>query len=146
MSHSGSILFGLADLYYASGNTTLLDLGRTIAYAAMRDFSTGSTGVLQESCEHDPAPTALLQPGCQQDEITFKGILTLGMAELYLARPDSNIINFLNTQLLAAVYNDLDSTWLFGEWWVGPWNSTTAGKSPFFESIPFWRKFFDLFF
>ncbi|KAM0753209.1 Six-hairpin glycosidase [Meredithblackwellia eburnea MCA 4105] len=125
--NSGAFLFGLADLYYATGNTTLLDLGRTIAYAAMRDFSDQSTGVVIESCEHDPQPSSDLPPGCQQDETMFKGILMMGMAELYVARPDSNIYNFVNTQLLSVVFNDIDDTWLFGEWWNGPWNETTAG-------------------
>ncbi|KAL8293757.1 hypothetical protein RQP46_000458 [Phenoliferia psychrophenolica] len=126
--NSGSILYGLADLYYATGNTSLLDLGRTIAYAAMRDFTPDqSTGVIQESCEHDGQPSADLPPGCQQDELMFKGILMMGMAELYVARPDQNIYNFVNTQLLSAVFNDVDDTWLFGEWWDGPWNETTAG-------------------
>ncbi|KAK4702228.1 hypothetical protein P7C70_g3994, partial [Phenoliferia sp. Uapishka_3] len=144
--NSGSILYGLADLYRATGNETLLDLGRSIAYAAMRDFTDQSTGVIVESCEHDPQPSADLPPGCQQDEIMFKGILVMGMAELYLVRPDANIYNFINTQLLSAVFNDLDDTWLFGEWWDGPvshsaivflcrlkfspviqWNETTAG-------------------
>jgi hypothetical protein len=44
----------------------------------------------------------------------------MGMAELYIARPDSNIYNFINTQLLSAVFNDIDDSWLFGEWWDGP--------------------------
>lgn len=44
----------------------------------------------------------------------------LGMAELYLARPDPNIYNFVNTQLLSNVYNNVDDSWLFGMWWGGP--------------------------
>lgn len=70
--NSGSMLFGLADLYYATGNTTLLDLARTIAYAAMRDFSLPDTGILAESCENDPQPSSTLPPGCQQDEIMVR--------------------------------------------------------------------------
>lgn len=115
--NSGAILFGLADLYYATGNTTLLDLGRTIAYAAMRDFTDSETGVLVEKCEMDPQPAPDLPPGCQQDEIVFKGILVLGMAEFYVARPDQNIYNFINTQMLSVVWNNVDKTWLMGEWW-----------------------------
>lgn len=51
----------------------------------------------------------------------------MGLAEFYMARPDSNIYNFINTQLLSVVFNDLDPTWLAGELWGGPWNVTTAG-------------------
>lgn len=71
--NSGAFLFGLADLYYATGNTTLLDLGRSMAYAAIRDFSNLDTGVLSESCEYDGQPSADLPPGCQQDEIVVRG-------------------------------------------------------------------------
>ncbi|KAI5480809.1 alpha-1,6-mannanase, glycoside hydrolase family 76 protein [Pseudohyphozyma bogoriensis] len=125
--NSGAFLYGLADLYYATGNTSLLDLGRSIAYAAIRDFSYEDVGVLYESCEDDPQPSADLPPGCQSDEVAFKGVLMMGMAELYLARPDSNLYNYINTQLLSNVFNNLDESWLFGEWWQGPWNETTAG-------------------
>jgi hypothetical protein len=44
----------------------------------------------------------------------------LGMAELYVARPDPNIYNFINTQLLSNAFNNVDDTWLFGMWWGGP--------------------------
>lgn len=67
--NSGAFLFGLADLYYATGNTRVLDLARTIAYAAIRDFvPDATTGILVESCEDDPPPGAGKPPGCQQDE------------------------------------------------------------------------------
>lgn len=73
--NSGAVLYGLADLYHATGNTTLLDLGRSIAYAAIRDFTDESTGVIVESCEHDPQPSADLPPGCQQDELMARAFL-----------------------------------------------------------------------
>lgn len=66
--NSGAFLFGIADLYYATGDTKILDLGRSIAYSGMQDFSDPTTGVLVESCEHDPPPAAGKPPGCQQDE------------------------------------------------------------------------------
>lgn len=142
--NSGAFLFGLADLFYATGNTKVLDLARSIAYAAMRDFTDHQTGILTESCEHDPPPGPGKPPGCQQDETVvrplsfpplpsldpladarsiraqFKGIFLLGLAELYVARPDPNIYNFVNTQLLSNAFNNLDDTWLFGMWWGGP--------------------------
>lgn len=42
------------------------------------------------------------------------------MAEFYIARPDQNIYNFINTQVLSVVWNNLDNTWLAGEIWQGP--------------------------
>lgn len=61
----------------------------------------------------------------------FKGILMLGMSELYLARPDPNIYNFVNTQLLSNVYNNVDDSWLFGMWWGGPVRpSSSPSPSP----------------
>lgn len=44
----------------------------------------------------------------------------MGLAEFYTARPDPNIYNFINTQLLATIWNDVDDTWLSGPWWNGP--------------------------
>jgi hypothetical protein len=64
--NSGIILIGLSDLYYATGNETLLDIGRTIAYAAMEDFSTDD-GILTESCEDDPPRAADRPAGCIDD-------------------------------------------------------------------------------
>lgn len=66
--NSGAFLFGLADLYYATGDDRVLDLGRSIAYAAIRDFSDEETGILVEHCENDPPPEPGKPPGCQQDE------------------------------------------------------------------------------
>lgn len=125
--NSGAFIYGLVDLYYATNTTGLLNLARSIAYAGIRDFSNTTTGVLVESCEDDPAPDADSQPGCQQDELAFKGVFMMALAELYMARADQNIYNFVNTQLLANVFNNVDNSWLFGEWWAGPWNETTAG-------------------
>ncbi|BGP36134.1 hypothetical protein JCM10449v2_000032 [Rhodotorula kratochvilovae] len=134
--NSGAFLFGLADLYYATGDARVLDLGRSIAYAAIRDYVPDTdTGVLVEACEDDPPPEEGKPPACQQDETIFKGILLLGMSELYVARPDPNIYNFVNTQLLSNVFNNVDDSWLFGMWWGGPWNETTAGPKTQLNAI-----------
>lgn len=140
--NSGAFLFGMADLFYVTQDDKILNLARSIAYAGMRDFSNPSTGVLVESCEDDPPPEDGKPPGCQQDEtlvswpcpwilpcraheliilsFQFKGIFMLGLSELYLARPDENIYNFINTQMLSNVFNNVDPSWLFGMWWQGP--------------------------
>ena len=78
--NSGAFLFGITDLYYATGNTRLLDLGRTLAYAAIRDFTDQSTGILTESCENDPPPGEDLPPGCQQDETVVRCSLAFTMS------------------------------------------------------------------
>lgn len=71
--NSAAFLFGLADLYYATGEEKVLDLGRTIAYAAIRDFvPDDTTGILVERCEDDPPPSAGKSPGCQQDETVVR--------------------------------------------------------------------------
>ena len=65
------------------------------------------------------------------------------MAEFYVARPDENIYNFINLQLLSVVGTNIDDTFLAGQWWyevssfvplresqIDPslqFNSTTAG-------------------
>lgn len=50
----------------------------------------------------------------------FKGALVLGMAELYGARPDPVIYNYINTNLMSVVWNNIDNSWLAGPWWDGP--------------------------
>lgn len=79
--NSGAFLFGLADLWYTTNDERILDLGRTIAYAAMRDFSDPATGVLVESCEDDPPPAPDKPPACQQDE-TLVSLLAAAAAQL----------------------------------------------------------------
>jgi rhamnogalacturonyl hydrolase YesR len=65
--NSGAVLFGLADLYEVTGDEKLLDMGRTISYAAMGAFSVDASAVIEERCEHD-APTYPGGPaGCGDD-------------------------------------------------------------------------------
>jgi hypothetical protein len=117
--NSGVILIGLADLYHITGNETLLDMGRSIAYAAMLDYTRIATGVVEESCEHD-TPVNGGPAGCPNDLVVFKGALMMGLAEFYTARPDPQIYNFVNTNLLSMINFDLDDSWLAGQWWNGP--------------------------
>lgn len=53
----------------------------------------------------------------------------LALGELYVARPDPNIYNYVNTNLMSVVYNNIDKSWLFGQWWEGP-----VSTSPQFPS------------
>lgn len=69
--NSGVVLFGLADLYVATGNITLLNLGRSIAYAAMHSYTTAGTGILQEGCEHNTDTTGG-PPGCSADAVAVR--------------------------------------------------------------------------
>lgn len=90
--NSGAFLFGLADLFYATGDTRSLDLARSIAYAGMRDFSNPETGVLTESCEDDPPPAAGKPPGCQQDEsLVSRARLLPALIRLLIPRLSSRL-------------------------------------------------------
>jgi len=105
--NSGVIVSGLVDLYYATGNSTLLDLASTIAFAGIRDYTIPSSGILREACENDPQ-SGSKPPGCGQDQVVFKGIFVEALAEcvvdiacvltssLYIARPDENLYNFIS--------------------------------------------------
>lgn len=75
--NSGAFLFGIADLWYATRDEKILDLGRTIAYAGMRDFTNPETGVMVESCEDDAPPSEGKPPGCQQDETLVRRLASL---------------------------------------------------------------------
>lgn len=150
--NSGVILSGLVDLYYATGNTTLLDLASTIAFAGIRDYTIPSSGILREACENDPQ-VGNKPPGCGQDQVVFKGIFVQGLAECVDAASMRLIsavctslgptrasttfsvrqllrrqADFADTQLLSNAYDNLDSSWLFGQWWYGPWNITTGAS------------------
>jgi hypothetical protein len=57
----------------------------------------------------------------------------MGMAELYLARPDPVIYNFINTQLISVIHNNLDKTWLAGPWWNGPVSFRTRTSLQYHE-------------
>ena len=78
--NSGVIVSGLVDLFYATGNSTLLDLASTIAFAGIRDYTIPSSGILREGCENDPQRDSR-PPGCGQDQVVFKGIFMQGLAE-----------------------------------------------------------------
>lgn len=51
----------------------------------------------------------------------------MALAEFYLARPDPNLYNFINTQLLSIIHHDLDASWLAGPRWAGPVSSSFFG-------------------
>lgn len=69
--NSAPILQALADLYYATGDETLLDLGRSIAYSAMRDFAKEG-GVLKEYCEDNESYDPNQPSGCGNDPLAVR--------------------------------------------------------------------------
>lgn len=70
--NSGMILYGLTDLYYITGDTSLLDLGRSIAYAAIEAFSAPGTAIVRESCEHNGPTTEGGASGCSGDFLAVR--------------------------------------------------------------------------
>ncbi|KAI5474769.1 glycoside hydrolase family 76 protein [Pseudohyphozyma bogoriensis] len=138
--NSAIIIGALVDLYEGTKTKSYLTMAQTIAYAAMRDFSS-DLGILEESCEHDGPPDSAstvsaadggplnnLPAGCQSDTIMFKAILAQNLGYLYEAAPDVVIYNYLTFNFVWNAIFNLDDTFLFGEWWGGPFNATLANQ------------------
>ncbi|KAM0754828.1 Six-hairpin glycosidase [Meredithblackwellia eburnea MCA 4105] len=138
--NSAIIIGGLVDLYEGTKNQTYLSMAQNIAYAAIRDFST-SQGVMRESCEGDGPPNNTggvsaadggpvnnLPAGCQSDTIMFKSILAQNLGYYFRATSDPKIYNYLATNFMFNALYNMDNTFLFGEFWSGPFNATLANK------------------
>ncbi|KAK4701261.1 hypothetical protein P7C70_g4975, partial [Phenoliferia sp. Uapishka_3] len=138
--NSAIIIGALVDLYKGTGSGLYLSTAQSIAYAAIRDF-TNAAGVMEEGCEHygppnnegdvsaaDGGPTNNLPEGCQSDTIMFKAILAQNLGYLYRAAPDDTLYKYIVFNFLMNAFLNLDESFLFGEWWSGPLNTTLANQ------------------
>lgn len=94
--NQGVILSGLALLYNATGNATLLDVAQKIADATIQKLIY-SDGILKEPCE----------PNCNDDQKIFKGIFVRHLAYLIPYLTDAAHIQ----QYGAFLQQNADSVW-----------------------------------
>ncbi len=117
--NQGVILAGLAQLYLATGDVSLLAEGERIASSAIRHLTAG--GVLQEPCTG---------PGCasdaDEDRASFKGIFVRDLKILAVTAGTSQFNSFFRKQAQAIESHDTGSTGLSGALWTGPPSDPTS--------------------
>jgi predicted alpha-1,6-mannanase (GH76 family) len=112
--NQGVILAGLAELYRATGDTSLLTKAEGIANAAMLALSSG--GVLREPCE----PSS-----CDTDQQSFKGIFARGLKMLAGAANTTQYASFFENQARSIEAKDTNSSNQLGLAWAGPISDIT---------------------
>ncbi|KAI0023299.1 glycoside hydrolase family 76 protein [Xylariomycetidae sp. FL0641] len=118
--NQGVVLAGLAQLYRATGNATLLEVARGIADAVVASPRLSPGGVLTEPCD-TPAE-------CEPNGTAFKGIFIRGLWKLdallaghpYRAYILNNTVSAYNRDRNASGYYDLP--------WQGPFVNSSIGK------------------
>ncbi|RDW60656.1 hypothetical protein BP6252_12039 [Coleophoma cylindrospora] len=122
--NQGIILAGLAEMTFATGNDTYVNLAHTIATAAIGAL-TNSAGILVEVCE---------ATGCDGDEGQFKGVFARGVAFLYRrasvlpAATATLYQTFLQTNANSLWANDFNNFEL-GLAWTGPYQTADVQTS-----------------
>jgi predicted alpha-1,6-mannanase (GH76 family) len=108
--NQGVILAGLAELYRATGTSSLLTSAESIANAATGRLTSG--GVLVEPCEPSSS--------CDQDQQSFKGIFVRGLKKLATTAGTSQYASFLSAQASSVEAHDTNSSNQLGLRWTGP--------------------------
>ena len=112
--NQGVILAGLAALYKADGDSTLLTSAQAIADAATSGLTVN--GVLVEPCE----------PNCGADGPSFKGIFVRDL-QAFAATADTTAYNtFTQAQAASIEASDTNSAGQIGLDWTGPIQGLTA--------------------
>ncbi|MEU5026096.1 glycoside hydrolase family 76 protein [Streptomyces milbemycinicus] len=117
--NQGVILGGLAELYRATGDRSLLADARKIADAVIADPSLSPGGIVTEPCE--------AAGDCNADQVSFKGIFARNLGELDDVLPGHPYRGYLLAQARSAYAHDRDGRDRYGLRWAGPFDG--AGVS-----------------
>lgn len=117
--NQGVVLGGLAELYDATGDASVLTAARQIADAATTSTYLNPGGTLREPCEDG---------GCGGDGISFKGAFVRGLAKLNAAVSGHPYTGYLQRQADTAYAADRNSLDIYGLHWAGPWDQQEAGR------------------
>ncbi|NGO07242.1 glycoside hydrolase family 76 protein [Streptomyces sp. HC44] len=118
--NQGVVLGGLAELYKATGDRTLLTRARQIADAVIGSGTLSPNGILTEPCEADGT--------CNADQASFKGIFARNLGELDRVLPGHPYHGYLVTQadsIYAHARNGADQ---YGLNWAGPFDSADISR------------------
>jgi predicted alpha-1,6-mannanase (GH76 family) len=124
--NQGVILGGLGALSECTGDRAYLEQAEIIASVACRTLvtppgSTGSTGILTESCE-----TAF--GGCSGDQVQFKGIFMRNLYDLWRRTSQPNYRAFILSNASSVWDNNKNAANQFGALWTGPFDQADAGR------------------
>ncbi len=111
--NQGVILAGLAQLYQATGNRTLLSAGERIAWAAIGQLTVG--GVLAEPCEGTGCADRL-----DANTQSFKGIFVRDLKALAVTAGTTQFNAFFTGQAQSIEAHDTGHNLEFGMFWTGP--------------------------
>ncbi|KAK8010534.1 glycosyl hydrolase [Apiospora arundinis] len=114
--NQGVVLGGLAELYKATGDESLLTAANGIAVAAMKKLS--RNGTLYEGCE----------PNCGADGAQFKGVFIRNLMYLHQVAPMSEYRDYIlhNADTIWAKDRNVTTNQL-GVTWTGPFTTSDAG-------------------
>jgi hypothetical protein len=111
--NQGVVLAGLAQLYRATGNQSLLSAGERIARAAIGQLTVG--GVLAEPCEASACADRL-----DHNTQAFKGIFVRDLKVLAVTAGTTQFNAFLTTQAQSIEARDTGTGHEHGMFWAGP--------------------------
>jgi predicted alpha-1,6-mannanase (GH76 family) len=114
--NQGVILGGLAELYQADQDSTLLLKAESIANAVLSSNLVNANGILAE-------PT--ISGG---DNPQFKGIFIRNLRALYLVAPNSTYQQFIDTNANSILAYDQCDGYEFGALWQGEFDSADATR------------------
>jgi predicted alpha-1,6-mannanase (GH76 family) len=119
--NQGVILAGLAQLYQATGDRSLLRQAERMARAAIRQLTVH--GVLAEPCEHTACAAAL-----DNDTLAFKGIFVSDLKVLAVTARTTQFNAFFARQARSIEARDTGSFRQHGMFWVGPVTDVTSAS------------------
>ncbi|MFE9648366.1 glycoside hydrolase family 76 protein [Streptomyces sp. NPDC006365] len=118
--NQGVILGGLAELYKATGDKSLIADGRAIADAVIASPALTQNGILTEPCQ--------AAGDCNSDQAAFKGIFARNLGELDRVLTGHPYRSYLRAQASSAYANDRNSSHQYGLSWAGPFDQATIGR------------------
>src|SRR6202167_4546211 len=119
----GVILGGLAQLYVATGDTTLLNEAQDIANAEINSSVLDPGGVLLEPC-------AVANTPCPGTPDSFKGIFVQNLKMLATIAGTSQFSSFFQDQAAAIGGTDINSSSQFGMFWDAPLSDSCSSITP----------------
>ena len=117
--NQGVPLAGLAELYRATGDQSLLTMAQRLANASTTDPTLNPNGILREPCESSD---------CGADGPTFKGVYARGLGALNALVAGRPYNAYLARQADASYTNDRTPLDAYGVHWAGPVDTTDAAR------------------